>query len=193
MDVDRVLEALQLEALPKFNGGIYYFTKSPEAKCFFDKAREIMRNAADLGLREFRRNGPADEAVYSIAMAIFGVKPTLMQPGGMWTPTNYTGSFRLDAVHGQCSFEKDGVKLAPEIVHFAGEYALLYAYSRERARLRLIVEGEKTEVTALLKAFAVSVLWQSSRRSTFLRKPAKEVFRLLRNLTTRRVARLSSR
>jgi hypothetical protein len=121
-------------------------------------------------------------------MAIFGVKPTLMQPGGMWTPTGYTGPFRLNAINGSCSFEKDGVRLTPEIVHFAGEYALLYAYARERARLRQTVAGEKTEITALAKAFAVSLLWQSSRRSAFLRRPARKVFRFFRNLGKARPA-----
>jgi hypothetical protein len=183
MDVDRVLDNLQIEALPKFNGGVYYFTKSPEANRFFEKAREILNRASELGLYEFRGNGPNDESVYAIAMALYGIAPTLIRPRGMWTPIGYTGPFRLDAIRGQCSFRKDGMMLTPDIVHFPGEYGLLYPYARERSRLKLMVEGEKTPLSVLAKAFVVALWWQCKRH---LRMTGKSFLRSVSGWTKAR-------
>jgi hypothetical protein len=63
LDVDHALESLHVTAIPKFNGGTYYFTRSPEAAEFFSTARNILDNWRTLRLHEFRRNGPGDEAV----------------------------------------------------------------------------------------------------------------------------------
>ena len=69
-DVDYVLEKFNLESIPKFNGGTYYFTRSLAAAECFETARQILDSSRDLKLCEFRRDGPNDETVYSIAMAI---------------------------------------------------------------------------------------------------------------------------
>jgi hypothetical protein len=180
LDVDYVLTAFNLTAIPKFNGGTYYFTRSPEAAKFFDTARNVLSNFRELRLGEFRRNGPNDEAVYAIAMAIHHIRPTFMRPGGMWTPCGYKGPLVLDAIAGNCSFEKEGMRLSPEIVHFPGEYMYAFPYFRERARLKARVEGKKTPAVAFAKPFATSLLWQCSRRSQGLATLARTSLRLAR-------------
>lgn len=179
-DVDYVMEKLNVTSVPKFNGGSYYFTRSPKATAFFDSARSILDDWRVLRLGQFRRDGPNDETVYSLAMAIHGIGPTFMGSGGMWTPCGYKGQLLLDALNGTCSFEKEGMKLSPEIVHFPGEYMYSFPYVRERARLRRRVEGKTTPKLSLAAAFATSVLWQSSRRSSGLAKLAKTSVRAYR-------------
>jgi hypothetical protein len=183
IDVDYVLDRLGVSSLPKFNGGTYYFTRTPEAAAFFETARKIMNDWRELRLAPFRRNGPNDEAVYSVAMAIHNVTPTYMGSGGMWTPCGYRGKLRLDAVEGACSFEKEGEIRTPEVVHFPGEYINCFPYARERARLRWRVGRAKTGTAALARAYAISVLWQCSRKSYGLSTLAKKTIRVYRATT----------
>ena len=184
-DVDYALESLNLTAIPKFNGGTYYFTRSAEAINFFETARNTLDNWRALRLGEFRRQGPADEAVYSLAMAIHHIGPTWMGSGGMWTPCGYKGSLHLNALLGTCCFEKEGMKLSPEIVHFPGEYVYAFPYARERAKLRAHVEKKKTPLWSLPASFATSVLWQCSRRSSGLAKLARTSVRAYRTARSR--------
>jgi hypothetical protein len=174
IDVDHVLETLHLTAIPKFNGGTYYFHRSPQTNQFFTTARNILDSWHTLGLREFRRDGPGDEAVYAIAMAIHHIAPTSMGAVGMWTPVNHKGPLLLDAIRGTCYFEKEGMKLSPEVVHFPGEYVYSFAYARERAKLKAHVEGKSTPVSRLAASFARSVLWECSRSSSGLSNFARK-------------------
>jgi hypothetical protein len=180
LDVDHALEKLKLAAIPKFNGGTYYFTRSSEATEFFNTARHILENWREFRLREFRRNGPGDESLYALAMAVHQISPTSMGAAGMWTPVGYKGPLLLDALHGRCSFEKEGMKLSPEILHFPGEYVYSFAYARERAKLKTRVEGKKTALSSLAASFATSVLWQCSRKSSGLSKFARKSVRAYR-------------
>jgi hypothetical protein len=180
LDVDHVLESLHVTKLPKFNGGTYYFTRSPEARDFFATARNMLDNWRALRLCEFRRDGPGDESLYSLAMAVHHIDPTSMGAGGMWTPVGYKGPLLLDALKGTCSFEKEGMKLTPEIIHFPGEYVYSFAYARERAKLRARIEGEKTPMSTLAASFVRSALWQCSRRSSGLSELARKSVRAYR-------------
>jgi hypothetical protein len=180
MEVDYVLDKFNLTALPKFNGGTYYFSHSPEAARFFNTARNILENWRSLQLREFRRNGPGDESIYSLAMALHHFNPTSMGAGGMWTPVGYTGPLRLDVLGGTCSFEKEGMKLSPEIIHFPGEYGYAFPYARERAKLAAHVEKKKTSRFALPAALLTSALWQCSRKSAILAKLGRSSVRAFR-------------
>ena len=183
LDVDHVLDTLKVSKLPKFNGGAYYFTRSAQTKDFFNTARNFLENFSSLGLSEFRRNGPADEAIYSLAMAVHDFPLTSMGPGGMWTPCGYTGSLHLDALAGTCSFVKEGMTLSPEIVHFPGEYAYAYAYARERARLKTRVEGKAPAVSALAGSYIKAALWQTSRNVSTLSKVGRAWVRAYRRAT----------
>jgi hypothetical protein len=180
LDVEHALESLHLTTIPKFNGGTYYFGRSPKTTEFFTTARSILDNWRAFRLCEFRRDGPGDESIYSLAMAIHHIAPTSMGSGGMWTPVAYKGPLLLDALHGTCSFEKEGMKLSPEVIHFPGEYIYAFVYARERAKLRAQVEKKKTPATSLAVSFATSLLWECSRRSSGLSNLARKSVRAYR-------------
>jgi hypothetical protein len=183
LDVDHALNTLNVSQLPKFNGGTYYFARSPQTTDFFNTARNFLDNFSSLRLSEFRRNGPADEAIYSLAMAAHDLPLTSMGPGGMWTPCGYKGSLRLDALAGTCSFFKEGMMLSPEVVHFPGEYAYAYAYARERARLKSRVEGKSPAMSSLAGSYVKAALWQSSRNVSALSKVGRAWVRTYRRAT----------
>lgn len=180
LDVAFTLDHFGLEKLPKFNGGTYYFNRSGEAASFFATARDLLANWKDLRFAEFRRDGPADEAIVSVAMAIHGLRPTSMGRAGMYTPTSYRGPLLLDVIKGTCSFEKEGEMVSPEVVHFAGEYSFCFAYPRESARLKAHCGGKRSPLL-LLRAYATSLLWQSTRRSPGLAAVGRRWIRLYRN------------
>jgi hypothetical protein len=134
VDVDRVLQHFGLTGLPKFNGGIYYFKRNATASLVFETARGLIGRADELGFRSFRGGGLADEALYSVAMALHGIPLTDMAPGGMWTPLNATGPLAIDTVRGVCSFTKAGERVQPEIMHFTS-MTDSFTYLRECRRL----------------------------------------------------------
>ena len=177
LDVDHALACFHLDAIPKFNGGTYYFNRSREAAAFFDTVREILGNWKTLRLSEFRGDGPPDEVIYALAMAVHQIGPTFMGPRGMWTPIGYKGPLRLNALHGTCSFEKEGMKLSPEIIHFPWEYAKSFVYARERSKLKARVEGKGTPVLELGSSIATSVLWHGYRRLRGIAKTARASLR----------------
>lgn len=183
IDVDFLLDHLGLSSLPKFNGGTYYFTRSAEASAFFDTARKIMDNWRELRLAPFRRNGPNDESVYSVAMAMHNVSLTYMGCGGMWTPCGYRGKLSLDGIRGTCSFEKEGEIRTPEVIHFPGEYIYCFPYVRECARIRKQVGEGRQSVTSLVRSYALSILWQCSRKSATLSDLGRRSIRIYRAAT----------
>ena len=135
LDVGFILRRFHLSGLPKFNGGIYYFRRTLEAIRLFDTARDLMNHATELHFTDFRGDGPADEALFSVAMALHGLTVTDMGLGGMWTPIDATSRLQVDVPNGLCFFTKRGRRLAPHILHAATFTGSLF-YLRECAKLR---------------------------------------------------------
>ena len=174
VDVDYVLERFKLDELPKFNGGTYYFRRCEETTRFFDTARKFFSQASSLRIANFRGAGAPDEPIIALVMALQGLSLTSMGDGGMLTPIQSTGPLRLDAIRGTCSFTKEGRKVSPEIIHFAGEYASCFAYTRECARLKAHFDGGRLPKMPLLKSYFRSLPWQFSRTGRTLGKKIVE-------------------
>jgi hypothetical protein len=138
LDVSFILDAFRLNGLPKFNGGIYYFTKSSKALQVFSEGRRLLANSREFRFREFRQDGPNDEAIFSVAMAVNGLRPIPINKGGMWTPIGSKGRIHLNVLRGSCRFVKYGQLVQPEIVHFAGRWAFCFEYRKASEQLRLL-------------------------------------------------------
>jgi hypothetical protein len=136
VDVSFVLDHFQLDLLPKFNGGCYYFRRSPEASALFDTARELLAEAGSLRISCFREGGFPDEPLFALAFALRGLNLTNTGKCGMLTPVNSRGRIRLDVFAQKCSFRKLGILVHPDIVHFPGGFRDSYAYQREVLRLK---------------------------------------------------------
>lgn len=120
-DVDHVLAETGLPELAKFNGGLYYFARSPQTDAFFEQARRIAAQWRELRLGSFQGNGPNEEAILAVAMGLCGLRMTYLGAGGMWTPSGSTGRLHLDVMEGICSFVKEGQVRTP-VNAAAGEY-----------------------------------------------------------------------
>lgn len=169
-DVDFLLDHFGIEALPDFNGGVYYFNRSEQATRFFESVRALLVDSEKLTFKRFREDAPADEAILSLAMALQGLSATSMGTGGMWTPASSRGPIRLDVQKGLCSFEKEGRMVYPEVVHFAGEYARAFAYVRECEKLARRFGGRRAPLSERWKTWADSIVWESSRGTKALAK-----------------------
>lgn len=171
LDVDFMLNRFGLKGLPKFNGGVYYFDSSTEAAALFATARDLLQRAAELKFSEIRGDGPNDEALYSVAMAIHGLTATDIPSGGMWTPINKTGPLTVDILASQCAFEKVGRVVTPDILHFA-MFAESFPYLRECLKLKYRAMGRGQVSSGELALLRVTVmrLWVLRRWKNLQRR-----------------------
>ncbi|AXC13675.1 hypothetical protein ACPOL_4402 [Acidisarcina polymorpha] len=184
LDVDFVLQRFSLSGIPKFNGGIYFFNKSPEAVRLFETARSLLKNARDLRFSDFRRDGPADEALYGVAMAIEGLSVTDLGRRGMWSPGELQGKIKIDVAKGICSFVKRVGEakvprlVEPDIMHFFGRFTESLTYRRECVRLKKLLEGEIQKAGAItlsdeLKLRAMTIPLGYHRLRGYFRRATK--------------------
>lgn len=159
MDIADALRRIERPALPKFNGGVYWFTRAPRAEEVFATARRISDRYEQYGLRPFR-GGIAEEPVYALALALLGVAP--LEDGGraMQTPIYMRGWLHLDVLEGRCRFRKGDALVSPAIVHFAGAWGAATDprsafYRRERLKLELASDGHASPSWAANLRYAV--------------------------------------
>ncbi|MGA9382052.1 MAG: hypothetical protein WBV73_25100 [Phormidium sp.] len=139
MDVPQIMALFNLDSIPVFNGGLYYFKKNEAANKVFLKAREIGDNYEKIGLGNFR-GGIADEPAFAIAIAMNRIRAISDEQGlTMRTPYNMTGSLKLDVLQGISSFIKEGQRVNPAIVHFCDNLCS-FDYKREQVKLELVTK-----------------------------------------------------
>ncbi|MDT0575834.1 hypothetical protein RM533_06510 [Croceicoccus sp. F390] len=122
-DVGAAIEKVGGTKFPKFNGGVYFWRKSPFAQEVFRRAIAIRARADELGILDFDRSGPGEETLIGLALSQMHVID-LYDDGGMLmrTPLNSTGPVHLDVIGGACRFIKEGEEVTPAICHFCGEW-----------------------------------------------------------------------
>jgi hypothetical protein len=123
--------------IPRFNGGLVYLDRTPQASAIFATARELMDRYADLGFQPLHGHGPNDEPVLAFALALHGVAGVDDGGSSSYTPIGIRGPLRLDVLRGGARFDKQGVVVHPALVHFCGWRARGFHYRRERLKLRL--------------------------------------------------------
>ncbi|MBO9188054.1 hypothetical protein ACQZ4Y_19925 [Rhizobium sp. L80/93] len=157
VDLRSTLRMIEGDRFAKFNGGIYYFRRSPTALRVFDVARHYYRNSEILGILPFDKGGPGDETVLALAMAHCGVTD-LYDDGGrlMRTPLGIRGRFFIDPLGGGTRFEKYGRVVEPAICHFAGHYILGSEYLLTETSLRSKVPIEHLGLKVRLGARLIS-------------------------------------
>ncbi|WP_144107718.1 hypothetical protein [Paraburkholderia sp. BCC1886] len=139
LNVERTLRNFRVDSLPKFNGGVYYFSRSDESNRFFEYARSLIPRHDEFCDASFR-GVPADEALYSVAMAAHGIELVDFCEAGMYTPIGSKGKIEVDVFAKRSYFVKEGRAVRPDIVHFAGTWADTFTYARECRRLTLGTE-----------------------------------------------------
>ena len=122
-DVGEAVRKVGGANFPKFNGGVYFFRKSETAAKVFAGGEEMLERQSELGILDFDKAGPGEETLLGLAMAQIGISDLYDDEGRlMRTPLNATGPIHLDIYGGECSFEKNGERVEPAVVHFCGEW-----------------------------------------------------------------------
>ncbi len=132
-----VKQKIKFDFMPVFNGGVYYFEKSIEAKKVFEDANYVIDNYVSLGINK-HRGDLADEPIMAFAMAMNNMEPVDDNAKGMYTPVGQNGQFKMDVLKGYCTFMKREQEVNPAIMHFGGGYPEAFHYRREKAKLKLV-------------------------------------------------------
>ncbi len=138
-DFPGFLKAAEIDSLPAFNGGIYYFDRSPAARKVFETARQLFERRNELGLEKFKNAAAADEPIFAVAMRLAGVAPLAWD--GSATMGTVLDCFQtisgIDVLQGRSTFEKLGHIISPAVIHFNMNAQHSRYYLRECWRLRL--------------------------------------------------------
>lgn len=139
-DVAGMCELASAPAIPKFNGGFLYFTKSDRVRSVFADARALADQYDDLGYDKFN-GGIADEPLLAIALARHRVEALPTMPDASVSLLGLTSRLEIDVVKGRVHFMKNHRPMAPAIVHFAADFSSSWrrsgaAYRRECRRVR---------------------------------------------------------
>jgi hypothetical protein len=169
-------------AFPKFNGGLYFFSKTQQARDVFKLAQEYFWNHKSYRIRPFDRGGAGDETVIALALAHFGQLELHDDAGRlMRTPTGLKGRITIDPLGGGCSFEGVEGVVRPAICHFAGQYLLMPEYFLAGISLRSNTATKDLSLWQHLRANVSSFVAKLSRFLHYRVDGAKKRFnRLLR-------------
>ncbi|WP_189186329.1 hypothetical protein [Streptomyces albiflavescens] len=142
--------------LPKCNSGLMLIRPTETTRKVFGRARQLADGYQELGLHPFRR-GIADEPLLAMALAESGIHAQDLTAVTSATPIGISGPLQLDVLNGDCAFDKNGMKVAPALIHFAADYSSDYRlagapYRRERSALRLAQRRHFTDTTARIIA-----------------------------------------
>jgi hypothetical protein len=137
-DLGETMRRLKLEEIPKFNGGVYFFRNGSEkTQQMFSEARKLTDRCHELGLRGFRKTGPNDESVFSLALSRSGFHTFYRDQGRlMRTPLGMHGPLAIDVMGGGTRFVKLGILVQPAICHFCGGFVNWVEYRGEALKLR---------------------------------------------------------
>lgn len=142
--------------LPKCNSGLMLIRPSETTRRVFGRARQLADSYHELGLHPFR-SGIADEPLLAMALAESGIHAQDLTAVTSATPIGISGPLQLDVLNGDCTFDKNGTKVAPALIHFAADYSSDYRlagapYRRERCALRLAQHSYVTDAVARIVA-----------------------------------------
>jgi hypothetical protein len=161
VDVRGLLNRFGLEAMPKFNGGVYYLSRPAGASAVFESARDLLPEYEALGFCSFR-GGLGDEPLMALALALHGLEASDDRGLLMRTPLGIRGRLRIDAIGGRARFNKFGREVSPAIVHFVSSFAapsgLQGAHYRRESRKLDLVEARGLPARITSAAIGVAYL-----------------------------------
>lgn len=129
-DIQKRRELFNLEWLPVFWGGVYYFEKGPESAAIFKRARELAPDYDRLECARLRGR-PSDEPLLSLAMAERGLR-AVEDDGSIKVDMVYCDAFNCDILTGEHEIgHVSGQKSFPFIVHFHDDFAKRIPYTTE--------------------------------------------------------------
>lgn len=174
-DVAHLCARLEVPAIPKFNGGIYYLETGSAAAAVYETAREIAGRYDELGLIRLRGH-PNDELVMAGAMARHRLHPLPDDGSWMADPMACPGPLKLNVLRGRRLLINPPPpsprhqpwnpfhQQSPALVHFLGEHALNHPYRAEALRLFLAAKGVPCSMADLIAR--LGILWPGNCLAT---------------------------
>lgn len=147
-DVASICKRFSIQAMPRFNGGIYYLERGEACDQVYETAQNLEARYDEIGMVRLR-NCPNDEVLLSLAMALHGQKPIpergdimnslLAGPAGVKVDV-FMGTALLRNPKGHSSHNPwyELEELRPRLIHFLGSDITEYPYRQEVMRLELV-------------------------------------------------------
>jgi hypothetical protein len=137
-DIADICKRNGVPSIPRFNGGMLYYERTPEGLRLMNQIRLIEANYAESGFKPYR-GLPCDEPCIGLAMAQTGIGKVIPDElDFMSTAVGLVGRLRMDVSAGECGFlcRRERLRyIRPYILH-ASRYSNFLIYWRELKRLR---------------------------------------------------------
>lgn len=162
-DIAAVCRQFSIPHLPKFNGGIYYLEKGPQAAQVYATARSLEEKYDEIGFVRLRGR-PNDEVLMALAMQLHKQQPVEDDGSIMAEFVNFKSGIKSDIFKGTVElynnpghpdYQKNWpLTIAkPVIVHFLGHYNQILPYTAEVKKLKYISVNHYTRLSANLLSY----------------------------------------
>ena len=155
-DVAEICKRFQIDVLPRFVGGLYYFEKGETSKKVFETARSLEKEYDKIGLIRLRGHAN-EEPLIAIAMALNG-QSSIVDDGSIKAERmSYDYKMLSDLFGGIAKLYNKSdsfptwVRLReadPIIVHFNAHYVTCEPYTSEVIRLEKVISDQWTILVA---------------------------------------------
>lgn len=169
-DVAAVCDRFNVDALPRFNGGLYYVEPGETSKSVYETAQLLEGRYDEIGFRRLR--GYANEEVLmALSMALHNQEPVPDDGTIMNTTLEAPGGTQLDVLRGTSRMFNppdhpehfawvEHEEMSPLLVHFLDYQTKRHPYRREEIRLRRVVgDGWSVATADLWAALCFSAPW----------------------------------
>jgi len=161
LDIPELCKRLNCEGIPKFNGGMIYYERTPECEAMIDRCYEIARQAKEFGFD--RTDLPInDEITIAIAMAESGNGHLIPDTYDFQnSATGLVGKLFLDVRTNTCKFicRRFDLRLIQPYLFHASRYSNFLIYWRQLSHLEKLAKHERTT------PFGYMSPWQKIERS----------------------------
>ena len=146
-EVEKAVDEFGITNLPRFNGGIYYFTENQQSLNIFRTALELTSRYDELRMPRFTNikagvKKMGDEPLFALSMAVHGVKAVEDESKtGMWN-INGCKYFQIHLGKRVCRYKKYDTEVTPSLVHFGTDNTKRYHYMKEALRLTYLEKGK---------------------------------------------------
>jgi hypothetical protein len=111
----------RLDYFVSFNGGLYYFQSDAASRSVFHTARQLAVRYDELGFTRLN-GGVNEEPLFSVAMAIHGIKPVIADGEPIMSVVRT--SLEIDVLQGKrILITPEGIRTQPHVLHFCGRMA----------------------------------------------------------------------
>lgn len=145
-EVSRACARLGVGSIPRFNGGLLYYERTPQTETLIEEMRKVEADYADCGFDFFRGNA-SEEICVALAMAKTGIGGIVPEDTNFQnTAVGLIGKLHLDMESKTCKYvcRRHEVRYVEPYVFHAARYVNSLAYWRQLAFLERMERIEKS-------------------------------------------------